>query len=97
MRRKAKTDQEKRAETSLQRAERIAPNFEFVISCRKFYTERGFLSDKQVKALDSIQERGYRMGVDLSRIFGDGSCPNGLFDFEDDWDFDGFDPTDLYD
>jgi hypothetical protein len=80
---------------AIEAAEKINPDFEFVVSCREFLEERGYLTTKQMEALGRVQpERPYiDRGARNARGFG-ADCPNGMFSADDDAYDDGVDSTD---
>lgn len=54
-------------------AEAKEPNNEFVKSCRAFYDEKGFLSDKQIKALVKLQLAQKRsVPINQTRVYSGG-------------------------
>ena len=53
-----------RAEIAIARANNRDPGNRFVASCRRFWQERGYLSAKQIEALDRVTPT--RRGPDLA-------------------------------
>jgi hypothetical protein len=53
-------EKSKEAEEALEDAERAAPDHRFVKSCREWYRENGFLTPKQIAALDKFSDAADR-------------------------------------
>ena len=58
-------------EEVLKRAEKRGPTNPFVLSCRNFLTNKGFLSEKQISSLKKVTKPRPRKGYDHGMSYGD--------------------------